>query len=674
MLKSIVIVGGGSAGWITAGLIAANYASKDQEKINITLIESKNISTIGVGEGTWPTMVGTLKKIGISELDFLQCCNASFKQASKFKQWVTGEKSDHYYHPFSMPQDFDNVNIAPYWLAEDNSLTFAHAVSVQATLCDEKLAPKQTSSPEYATVENHGYHLDAVKFTALLTKHCTTKLNVNHIVDDVIAVEADENNDISAIITKENGAISADLFIDCSGSAAILIDKHFKVPFISKKDVLFIDKALAVQIPYRSKNAPIESATVSTAQTAGWIWDIGLQTRRGVGHVYSSKYISKEQACDQLKDYLQNDVDNVEELVFRELDITPGYREKFWVNNCVAIGMSAGFIEPLEASALVMIELAATMITKHMPASRTAMNVIAKNYNDIFTFRWERIIDFIKLHYVLSKRTDSQFWLDNKKEETIPETLKDLLTLWQEQSPNNNGYLSPYDLFPAASYQYILYGMGFYTKPNLIDNSSEKFYCAKQSMKKVHDRKNKIPKLLPTNREFFNALAKTKYNNIDTIAHKSWIAIDLLSSGDLAEKYPLFFKKDDRKRKYQCVALLGLIDNENLFYLNKIKQTSDEFNIQTNNQQINENTHRYIGILESYDLIEPVKLDITLNNNKSIVISDLYTINQPKFKALISSITHPELPKALLSIMSSLISSLDNISKLIEMKNKKSYM
>tara|TARA_R110002167_G_scaffold101587_4_gene264453 strand:+ start:589 stop:2604 length:2016 start_codon:yes stop_codon:yes gene_type:complete len=665
LLKSIVIVGGGSAGWITAGLLAAEHATKDNQRITITLVESKNIGTIGVGEGTWPTMVGTLKKIGIAETDFLQCCNASFKQASKFKQWVSGEESDQYYHPFSMPQDFDKVNLAPYWLAQKERIPFAQAVSLQATLCDKKLAPKQVESPDYATVENHGYHLDAVKFAALLTQHCTTKLNVKHIVDDVIAVQATDNNDISAVVTKNHGAIAGDLFIDCSGLAALLIDKHYKVPFISKKDILFIDKALAVQVPYSSENAPIESATVSTAQTAGWIWDIGLPTRRGVGYVYSSKYISKDEACAQLKNYLANDVADLEKLTFRELNISPGYREKFWVNNCVAVGMSAGFIEPLEASALVMVELAALMISKHLPASRKAMDVVAKNYNEIFVFRWERIIDFLKLHYVLSKRTDSQFWIDNKKPETIPDTLKDLLTLWQEQAPSNNGYLSPYDLFPAASYQYILYGMGFTSNPNLIDSSSEAFALAKQSLDKVQDRKNSIPQLLPSNRDLLNEIAKIKPKQV---IKQNWVQVDLLTSNELAKNFPLFFKKIDSK--YECIALLGFEQAENLYALQNDAQLIEQSNILQTSQQHSTQQQMYIEQLVLHNLIEPVQLDITFNNNQSVVVSELFTINQPHLKEITPSEINESLSERTLSLASNLIESLNNIPMLIAMKNK----
>ena len=195
---------------------------------------------------------------------------------------------------------------------------------------------------------------------------------------------------------------------------SLLLGQHYGVPFRSQKHVLFNDTALALQIPYADENSPIASQTISTAQSNGWIWDIGLPTRRGVGHVYSSAHTSDD-AAEARAAHLHRAHRRAEEHAGtpRKLSFNPGYREKFWHRNCVAIGLSAGFIEPLEASALALVELSAAMLSDQMPATRDAMDIVARRFNDSFTYRWERVIDFLKLHYVLTQRTDSAFWRDN---------------------------------------------------------------------------------------------------------------------------------------------------------------------------------------------------------------------------------------------------------------------
>lgn len=624
MIKSVVVLGGGSAGWLTANLIAAKHHDK-HSPFQVTLIESPNIPTIGVGEGTWPTMVNTLQQIGISELTFMQRCDASFKQASKFVNWHTGHQDDLYYHPFTPPQAFDEVSLVTQWQQSSSNQTFADAVSIQAKLCDEYRAPKQITLGDYKTIENYGYHLDAGKFAQLLTEHGINKLSVNHIVDDVIAVRSHENGDISALVTHNHGDISGDLFIDCSGHAAALIGKHYQIPFISKKDVLFIDKAIATQVPYPNEDSPVASATISTAQQAGWIWDIGLPTRRGVGHVFSSKYTSEQQAKSDLINYLKLSVHQTDQLKFKSIDINPGYRQTFWHRNCVAVGMASGFLEPLEASALVMVELAAKTIALHMPADRKVMDIVAKQYNANMTFRWHRIIDFLKLHYVLSQRNDSDFWRDNRSPSSIPDTLKELLHLWQYQPPENNGFLSPYDLFPAASYQYILYGMGFHTRANYLGNVEKQQLAAQEALNKVKIRKQKVLPLLPTNREILNEirqLERSFHLDVNESSSPHW---HYLSSEDIEQASrhePLFFKQQDND--FQLIRLSSLTYKALNGKQENRTTAADEESLKQ------KATSQTLAI--SADLLEPAKLDITLNDNSTISVTGLYVIKQSSWQ------------------------------------------
>ena len=228
------------------------------------------------------------------------------------------------------------------------------------------------------------------------------------------------------------------------------------VPFVSADDVLFNDSALAMQVPYATDDQPLACHTIATAQNAGWIWDIGLTHRRGVGHVYSSQYLSDDEAEANLKSYLGADF---KDLVPRKIGFKSGYREQFWKNNCVAVGMSGGFVEPLEATAIMLVEIASRYIADNLPPDQEIMRITAKRFNQQMDYRWSRIVDFLKLHYMLTKRTEP-YWQAHTEQAGIPESLKDDLAIWASRGPINSDFDSSIELFPAASYQYVMYGKG----------------------------------------------------------------------------------------------------------------------------------------------------------------------------------------------------------------------
>jgi tryptophan halogenase len=398
----------------------------------------------------------------VSETELFRQCDVAFKQGARFVRWTTGASDDFYYHPLMLPQSFGQVNLVPHWLAREDGSTFCDAVTPQGRLCEDGLAPKTIATAEYEAVANYSYHLDAGKFAPFLQYHCCSKLGVRHVLADVRSVNLAASGDIRSIDTEQAGEIEGDLFVDCTGFKALLIGEALGVPFKDCSDVLFCDRALAVQMPYATDAAPIASQTISTAQSAGWIWDIGLPTRRGIGHVYSSRHISDEEAERELRAYLGP---SGAKLPARKIAIRSGHRETFWKRNCVAVGLAAGFLEPLEASAIVLIELSAKLIAEQMPVCREVMDLIAARFNSTTHYRWGRIIDFLKLHYVLTQRRDSAFWRDNLLHETIPDRLRDLLLLWSHQSPwFHDEFDRVEEVFPAASYQYVLYGMGFRTQ------------------------------------------------------------------------------------------------------------------------------------------------------------------------------------------------------------------
>jgi tryptophan halogenase len=513
-INRVVIVGGGTAGWLSAGVIAAEHCIGSEnnnpgDSFQLTLVESPDIATIGVGEGTWPSMRSTLQKMGISETDFFRECSASFKQGTLFKGWRTGA-DDIYTHPFTAPQSYTEINLAPHWQTAREQINFAQAVSPQSALFADKLAPKQISTPEYAFNVNYGYHLDAAKFAEFLRKHCVEKLGVTHIKANVTAINSAKNGDIASIATDSNGNIEGDLFIDCSGSRALLLGDHFGIPLCSKSDILFNNTALAAQIPYTDENDPIESCTLSTAQSAGWIWEIGLPTRRGIGHVYSSDHNTEERASEELLSYIASTVSEqaAAAATLRKVQFSPGHRAKFWHKNCVAIGMSAGFIEPLEASALVLVELSAAMIAEQLPANRGVMDLVAKRFNDKFLYRWDRIIEFLKLHYVLSQRRDTEYWRDNCEPSSIPEQLTDLLALWRHQSPWHRDTNNTDDMFPSASFQYVLYGMDFETLASQTQRRSEQAdqQRAGRLFQENAARTQQLQASLPSNRDLINKI------------------------------------------------------------------------------------------------------------------------------------------------------------------------
>jgi tryptophan halogenase len=466
-VQSIVVVGGGTAGWLTAGIIAARHQGRMKAGFSVTLIESPSIKIIGVGEGTWPTLRSSLEKMGVSETDLFRYSDAAFKQGAKFARWTTGADDDGYYHPLMFPQGFTQLNLVPHWLQHGQGQSFCEAVCPQGQICEDGLAPKTIATAEYQAVANYAYHLDAGKFAPFLQKHCTQKLGVRHILADVRSVNQTEQGDISSVVTEQAGQIAGDLFVDCTGFSSLLLGKTLGVGFKDCSDILFCDTAMAVQVPYETPDAPMASHTISTAQSAGWIWDIGLPTRRGVGHVYSSRHSSDEEAHDTLMRYIGP---KHKGLSPRKIPIRSGHRDMFWKNNCVAVGLAAGFLEPLESSAIVLVELSAKLISEQMPVCREVMDIVAARFNEVTLYRWGRIIDFLKLHYVLTQRTDSAFWRDNLDPQSIPDRLKNLLQLWKYQSP---WFFDEFDrleeVFPAASYQYVLYGMGFRTEVGPMD-------------------------------------------------------------------------------------------------------------------------------------------------------------------------------------------------------------
>lgn len=504
-IRHVVILGGGSAGWLTAGVLAAEHGGPGADDLRITVIESPDVPIIGVGEGTWPTMRDTLRRIGVSEADFIRECEGAFKQGSQFVNWTDAGPNDTYYHPFHLPGGYDEADLIGGWRQHHPGAQFDHLVCAQPPLCDANKGPKQFATPEYASVANYAYHLDAAKLGGFLRKHCVARLNVRHVPDLVTEVLSRDNGDIAALRTREHGDIAGDLFIDCTGLRALLIGQHLGEPLLPQQHLLFNDRAIPTQVAYADPRAPIACQTISTAQKFGWIWDIGLQGRRGIGHVYSSAYGSEQDAHDALVRYIVQTGGREQDITWvPRVRIEPGYRLRPWRNNCVAVGLSSGFLEPLEASSLVLVELAAAMIADQFPATRDTMDILAGRFNDTFRYRWERVVDFLKLHYVLSRRDDSDYWRDHRREESWPERLRDLLALWRYQPPSRYDLYRIEEVFPWASYQYILYGMGFVPQGRAGTAHTAAIQRAERCFRQTAEQTARMLAALPGHRELID--------------------------------------------------------------------------------------------------------------------------------------------------------------------------
>lgn len=518
-VERVVIVGGGTAGWLTAAVLAKQLGCSENGAVSVTLVESPDVPILGVGEGTWPNLRGTLQRIGVDEGVFMRECDATFKQGAKFVNWsddpnVVGNHS--YYHPLnSVSHSAYGFNLAPYWLLDDSKSKKSYdlAVSAQGRICDLGLAPKKITTPGYQALQEYSYHLNANKFSIFLQEHCVSKLGVVHIKANVTDINLDDEGYIVNVSSDlaSSAIISGDLFIDCTGSKALLIEKALGIGWKSISDVILNDTALAMQVPYAEADTPIATHTISTAHEAGWTWDIGLKDRRGVGYVYSSKHSSDERAEEVLRKYVGPIGDSI---AVRKIPLNHGYREKFWHKNCVAIGMSAGFVEPLEASAIYLADAASNMIADQFPQSRDEMKHVESKFNSSFRMRMDRSIDFIKLHYCISKRRDTQYWIDNCDPKTVPDTLAARLAHWKIHPPSKFDFDYSFEPFILDSYLYVLYGMGFET--NIA--RGEAFYRDGKLASQMFDNVDRITDTLvselPQQRDLIEKVYKYGFSSV----------------------------------------------------------------------------------------------------------------------------------------------------------------
>lgn len=496
-IQHIAIVGGGSAGWMTA----AALSNALQGKCKIILVESEEIGTVGVGEATIP-MVKKFNHnlLGIDETDFIKATNATFKLGIEFIDW--SRKGHSYFHPFGeYGADFDVVPLYHYWLKARNEGDEhdLDAYSIAWQLAKKCRFDKPSSDPRLIQSKfNYAYHFDASLYAKYLRSY-SEKRGVERIEGKVNKVTLNQESGFISSVTLEDGQqISADFFFDCSGFRALLIEGALKTGYESWTHWLPCDRAVFVPCESGGEFTPY---TKSTARDAGWQWRIPLQHRIGNGYVYSSNHISDEDATQVLLDNLDGKpVAEPKVLLF-----TTGRRNRFWNKNCVAIGLSAGFLEPLESTSLYLIQSGITRFLALFPDAECDDNT-TQEYNRICTEEYETVRDFLILHYHATTRDDTPFWRMCSKM-SIPETLKYKL----EHFKRFGRLVSPRaDIFANASWLAVLIGQDIIPEFNNPLIEYRKGVKYKENLALIRKVIDETVETFPSHRDFVDEHCKAK--------------------------------------------------------------------------------------------------------------------------------------------------------------------
>ncbi|MBE9104247.1 tryptophan 7-halogenase [Nostoc cf. edaphicum LEGE 07299] len=523
-VQNVVIVGGGSAGWMTAA-----YLSKALKKnVQITLVESSNITKIGVGEATFSSIKSFFDFLGLQEYEWMPKCNATYKMGIKFVDWNSDRR--HFYHPFERFDFIDGFSISEWWLKlKSANEPFDYSCFMAPTLCDRQRSPRYLNGKifddrvEHLFSEKHfseknlitladaegqypyAYHFDA-NLIARFLKDYSIQRGVKQIVDDVVDVNLTEDGSIDSLNTNEHGILSGDLFIDCTGFRGLLINKALGEPFISYSESLLCDRAIAIQIPSDIQKNGINPYTTATALSSGWVWNIPLYGRNGTGYVYSSAFISADEAEQEFRQHLGNVADNCKA---SHIQMRIGRNRNSWVKNCVAIGLSSGFVEPLESTGIFFIQHGIEELVNHFPGKSFNEELI-RNYNRAIANCLDGVRDFLVLHYRASDRADTKFWQATKQEIKVPTELQEKLKLWRRRLPNKKNINPYFHGFETYSYSVMLLGLNH--KPEgslpLLEHLDDEKALTK--FKAIKEKANYLSKNLPSQYEYLTYVIKSQ--------------------------------------------------------------------------------------------------------------------------------------------------------------------
>jgi tryptophan 6-halogenase len=454
-VRRIAIVGGGTAGWMTALILARSLIERGVE---ITLLESPAVGIIGVGEGSTPWLRGFFDSLGIEEAEWMPACHATYKCGISFDGWSTRPGFEHYFHPFASM--LDNLTMKQFVHNADARVNgvdlHAHPdrFFIAARLAADRRAPKPRESFPFDVW--HGYHFDAVLLGQFLHKKALERGVRYHSCHVTHATLAPDGT-IASVSTGEGETIAADLFVDCSGFAGLLIDKALHTPYVSFSGNLFNDAAVALPTPIEGA---IPSETVSTALKHGWAWKIPLTSRFGNGYVYSSQFCSADEAESELRRHLGLlDAD----VPARHLKMRIGRVTRHWNRNCLAVGLSQGFIEPLEATALLFIQQTATSFVEYLERGDLSERA-HDSFNERVNAHFEGTRDYIVTHYKTNTRQDTEYWRANAANMSLSDDLQKLYACWM----SGKGIAGPVGQqqlgrgYPVFSWYAIMAGMGIF--------------------------------------------------------------------------------------------------------------------------------------------------------------------------------------------------------------------
>jgi tryptophan halogenase len=496
-IRNIVIVGGGTAGWMAASGLVALLPKGDYD---ITLIESDQIGTVGVGEATIPPIRIFNHNLGVNEAEFMSKTGATYKLGIEFHNWK--KSGEHYFHPFGQyGRELDAVPFHQYWMRA-RELGDCAELS-EFSLCDvmarsKKFAPNSSDPKSVLSTAGYAYHMDAGLYAQFLREYSEER-GVTRVEGKVMDVKLRETDGfIESVQLESSKVIAGDLFIDCSGFRGLLIEEALKTGYEDWSHLLPCDRALAVPTENVGEARPY---TMSIAHSAGWQWRIPLQHRTGNGHIYCSKYMSQDEATSIL-------LGNLEGQPLAEprlLPFTTGRRKKFWNKNCIAIGLAAGFMEPLESTSIHLIQQAIGQLVGLFPGAEFNQAEIDQ-FNEMTIRDYDLIRDFLILHYHVNDRPED-FWQMCQTMD-IPESLQQRIALFK-----NRGrlYIEQENLFKPTSWLAVLYGQGLY--PMAYDPVADR-KDAKEVDKYLNDIQKSFAKAtdaMPSHDEFIKRYSKSKF-------------------------------------------------------------------------------------------------------------------------------------------------------------------
>ncbi len=418
--KSILIVGGGSAGWMSAATLVKKFPNA-----NITLVESSDIPIVGVGESTLGFIRDWTNYLGLDDKDFLKHTNGIYKLSIKFTDFYDKD-SGGFHYPFGDPCENENFNYNDWSLKKalypdtPSSDFVDNFWPIMSLVNKNKLSTNNDGMLDNFRFDyNTAFHFDAQLFGKYLKDHYCKPRGVNHVVGTVDEIITNDDG-VERIILEDGKELTADLYVDCTGFKSLLLGEALQEPFTSYKDILPNSKAWAVQLPYTNKEKELEVYTNCTALTNGWVWNIPLWSRIGTGYVYSDEFITDEEALQEFKNHLNSDKMKVynpnrvtDELNFRKINFRTGIHERTWVKNVLAIGLSAAFIEPLESNGLFSVH--EFLLEFCSQVDRPKVTQWDRDvYNASIQKIYNNFAEFVALHYALSIRDDSQYWRKNR--------------------------------------------------------------------------------------------------------------------------------------------------------------------------------------------------------------------------------------------------------------------